>query len=150
MFKNSFRFASLAALTLSLVACAAQSDDAQNDTSAQEELSSKSAHFETFEGAKGLYYFRLRAGNSQIELTSSGYSGASGALAGVASAQSSGRSTANYDVVLVASGEYEVKLLDVNGVHLAKGALYATKASATRAVSNMATTLSHKVPVIAK
>ena len=68
MFKNSFRFAGIAALTLIMGACAAQTDDSQNETGAQEELSSKTAHFETFEGTNGLYYFRLRASNRGFQL----------------------------------------------------------------------------------
>jgi uncharacterized protein YegP (UPF0339 family) len=147
--KNSFRFAT-AAMFLSLAACAAQTDNAQDDQSAQEELSSKVAHFETFEGTNGLYYFRLRAANSQIQLTSDGYSSESAVLTVVATAQSAGRSTANYDVHQASNGEYAVNLLDWDGAHLAKGQLYTTKSSATRAVNSMAATLSHKVTIISK
>jgi uncharacterized protein YegP (UPF0339 family) len=150
MFKNSFRYASLAAMSLCMVACAAQTDDAQNDTSsAQEDLSSK-AHFETFEGANGLFYFRLRAGNGQIQLASEGYSSVASVLAVIADAQSAGRSTTNYDVFRASNGEYGVNLLDWNGGHVAKGQLYSTKSSATRAVNSMATTLSHKVTIVSK
>jgi len=147
---NSFRFACVTALALSLVACAAQTDDAQNDESAQEELSSKVAHFETFEGANGLYYFRLRAANSQIQLTSDGYSSEAAVLGIVATAQSAGRSTSNYDIHQASNGEYAVNLLGWDGTHVAKGELYSTKSSATRAVNGMATTLSHKVAIISK
>ncbi len=150
MFKNSFCLAGIAALTLTMGACAAQTDDAQDDTSAQEELSSKAAHFETFEGASGLYYFRLRASNSQIELTSDGYGASSSVTATIADAQSSGRSVANYEIHQASNGQYAVNLLSWNGTHLAKGELYASKSSATRAVNTMATALSHKVTVIAK
>lgn len=147
---RSFRYASIAAMTLCLVACAAQTDDAQDQQSAQEELSSKTAHFETFEGDNGLYYFRLRAANSQILLTSDGYSSASTVLDVVATAQSAGRTTANYDVHQASNGAYVVNLLDWGGAHLAKSQLYSTKSAATRAVNSMATTLGHKVPVISK
>lgn len=152
MFKNSFPLASacIAVLALTMGACAAQTDDGQSDTAAQEDLSSKTAHFETFEGVNGLYYFRLRAQNGQIELTSDGYGAQSSVLTAIADAQSSGRSTANYDVFRAANGQYGVNLHDWNGVHVASSETYASRSSATRAVSTMATTLSHKVIIIAK
>jgi hypothetical protein len=151
MFRSSLRFASLAIVTLSMVGCAAQTDAAQqDDTAAESDLTSKPAHFDTFDGADGLHYFDLRAGNNQVLLSSEGYSSKAAALSGIASVQASGRSTTNYQTYQASSTHYGVDLTGGNGQVIAEGQVYASKASATRAINRIATILSRRVDIIAK
>jgi hypothetical protein len=142
MFKSTFRFASLAILTLNMVACAAQPDDAQNDTSASEELVSKSAHFETFEGLDGQYYFDLVADNGQNVLRSEGYETQQGAASGIASVIANGVDAHSFVVAQAKNGTFYFNLMAGNHEVVGTSQMYVTKSNATRGANTVRSLIS--------
>jgi uncharacterized protein YegP (UPF0339 family) len=132
MFNTSFRFASLAILTLNMVACAAQPDDAQQSDTASEELVSKSAHFETFQGVDGQYYFDLVADNGQNVLRSEGYETAQGAASGIASVIANGVDAHSFTVSEAKNGDFYFNLVAQNHEIVGTSEMYASKSNATR------------------
>ena len=80
----------LAASTFA-VGCSAQVGDEAQVEDSDAEIVSRSAHFETFVGLDGQYYFDFVAGNGQNVLRSEGYQTAQGAAKGIASGSISSR-----------------------------------------------------------
>jgi uncharacterized protein YegP (UPF0339 family) len=132
MFEKSFRFAALAIVPFAMLACAAAPGDAQDDSSATEELVSKSAHFETFQGMDGQYYFDLVADNGQNVLRSEGYKSLDGALNGVASVVHNGVDAHSFQIAEASDGEYYFNVVAGNGEVIGTSELYATKSNASR------------------
>lgn len=102
-----------------------------------------SERFELFTGEDGKDYFRLRAGNGEILLTSQAYSAKAAAKDGIASVKTNGVVAASFEVV-EASG-YAVNLVAANGEVVARGESYSSKSNATRAVNRMVEILSGDV-----
>lgn len=102
----------------------------------------KAQRFEVFAGNDGQTYFRLRAGNGEIVLSSEGYSSKSNALNGVAVVEERGVDVASYYLVDVGDGAYTIELVAANGEVVAQGEVYASKANANRAVNRIAEALS--------
>lgn len=127
----------LVAATSSLTAaCSVATDDtATEDTS--NEVSSTSAHFETFKGMDGQYYFSLVAGNGQNVLRSEGYKTLASANKGIASVQANGTATASFDILEASNGEYYVNLHAKNHEVIGTTELYSSKSNATRAASTI-------------
>jgi uncharacterized protein YegP (UPF0339 family) len=120
--------------TLNVACSAAPQTDSQStedDTSA--ELSSKSAHFETFVGADGKVYFDLVASNGQNVLRSQGYTRQDTAEAGIASVLANGIDPVSYDVKVASNGEYYFNVRAANYAVIATSETYATKSNADRA-----------------
>jgi uncharacterized protein YegP (UPF0339 family) len=139
---NSFRFAALALIPFTMVACAA-TPDAQSDETASEELVSKTAHFETFQGIDGQYYFDVVADNGQNVLRSEGYKTAAGMQNGIASVVSNGVDLASFQVSEASDGEYYFNLVAPNNEVIGTSQLYSTKSNATRGTKAVQTLLSH-------
>jgi len=137
MFNTSFRFASLAIVSLTMVACAAQPDDAQQNDTASEELVSKSAHFETFQGMDGQYYFDLVADNGQNVLRSEGYETTEGAANGIAAVVANGVDSHSFEVSEAKDGEYYFNLVAGNNEIVGTSQMYSTKSNATRGANTV-------------
>jgi uncharacterized protein YegP (UPF0339 family) len=124
--------------TLNVACSAAPETDSQStedETSA--ELSSKSAHFETFVGADGKVYFDLVAANGQNVLRSQGYTRQDSADAGVASVLANAIDPAAYDVKEATNGEYYFNVRAANYAVIATSQMYSTKSNATRAAATV-------------
>lgn len=133
MILNIRALAVLAALSLSAVACAAPTEEA--DAAEAEETSdlvSRSAYFETFEGLDGQHYFHLMAGNGQNVLRSEAYTRLASAEGGVASVVANGADKRNFDVKQALSGEWYFNLVAGNGEPVGTSQLYSTKSNAER------------------
>ena len=102
--------------------------------------------FEIFTGEDSKSYFRLRAGNGEIMLSSQGYTSKSGATSGIASVKSNGTVVASYDVFEAHDGQYGVNLVAANGEIIARTETYASKSNATRAVARLTEILGRAVP----
>jgi uncharacterized protein YegP (UPF0339 family) len=91
------------------------------------------ARFETFKGADGKTYFRLRAQNGQIVLQSQGYSSKSAADGGIASVKLNGQDASQFTIAEGADGQHYFRLLAANGQLIGRSEMYATKSGAIHA-----------------
>jgi uncharacterized protein YegP (UPF0339 family) len=89
--------AALVALSLSSVACVAPTEPATEVEETSQDLVSRSAKFETFQGLDGQWYFHLLAGNGQNVLRSEGYTALASAENGIESVLSNGADADNFD-----------------------------------------------------
>jgi uncharacterized protein YegP (UPF0339 family) len=117
------------ALVLGTVGCSAAGESIDDGSV---EVSSKSAHFETFVGQDGHTYFDLVAGNGQNVLRSQGYTTSSGAKSGVASVVQNGVDPERYAVLEAKDGTYYFNLTALNHRVIGTSQMYATKSNAER------------------
>ncbi|MBX3186048.1 MAG: DUF1508 domain-containing protein [Labilithrix sp.] len=140
MIRHIRALAALVALSLSTVACVAPTEQDEQGVEVEEtsqEVSSRSAYFETFESVDGRYYFHLIAGNGENVLRSQGYTRLASAQNGVASVIANGLSASNFDVRQAKNGEWYFNLKAPNGQIIATSELYVTKSNATRGASTV-------------
>jgi len=81
------------------------------------------------------WHFNLKSGNGSVLLTSEAYSGRTGAITGALSVLENGVDDAMYRIEPATNG-YVVHLLGANYETISFSEVYATKSSATRAVSS--------------
>ncbi len=140
MIRHMSALAALVALSLSSVACVAESE-ADNSSAEVEETSqdvvSRSASFETFEGLDGRHYFHVVAQNGAIVLRSQGYASLASAKDGVLSVLDHGNDKRNFDVLEAANGDYYFNVKANNGQVIATSQLYASRSSADRGASTV-------------
>jgi hypothetical protein len=110
---------------------------AQATTSAPTTPAPRNERFELFVGEDGAQYFRLRAGNGEILLSSQAYTSKQAAQNGIASVKTNGVSATSFEIVESESGFF-VNLVAANGEVIARGESYSSKSNATRAVNRMA------------
>jgi uncharacterized protein YegP (UPF0339 family) len=133
MIRNIHALAVLAALSLSAAACAAPTEEESvgaEETS--QDLVSRSAFFETFQGLDESYYFHLMAGNGQNVLRSQGYTRLASAEGGAASVLANGNDKRNFELLEASNGDWYFNLKAANGETIGTSQLYATKYDAER------------------
>lgn len=96
------------------------------------ELDATGPRFETFEGADGDTYFRLRAANGEIVLQSEGYATPTGAEGGIDAVEENGAETDRYTILEAQNGQHYFTLAAANGAIIGRGELYASKYNAQR------------------
>lgn len=134
MIRHISAFAALIAMSLSTVACAAPTDDgdAVEVEETSQDLVSRSAYVETFQGLDGRYYFNLMAGNGENVLRSQGYTKLASAQNGVASVLENGIDKRQFDVKQATNGDWYFNLRAGNNEVIGTSELYASKANAER------------------
>lgn len=133
MIRNIYALAALAALSLSAVACAAPTEEETIEVEeTNQDLVSRSAFFETFEGLDGKFYFNVMAGNGQNVLRSQSYTRLSSAQTGVDSVLANGADKRNFEINQASNGDYYFNLKAANGETIGTSQLYATKYNAER------------------
>ncbi|CAN5847507.1 hypothetical protein BH11MYX4_BH11MYX4_33370 [soil metagenome] len=135
MIRHISALAALVAMSLSTVACVApteQTDDGIEAEETSQDLVSRSAFFETFQGLDGHYYFNLTAGNGESVLRSQGYTKLASAEGGVASVLANGNDKRNFDVKQATNGDWFFNLVAGNGEIIGTSELYASKSNAER------------------
>jgi len=93
--------------------------------------------FETFKGKGGKTYFRFRAANGQIVLSSQGYASKSSADSGIATVKKNGIDASKFDVFEGANGQHTFRLKAGNGQIIGRGEMYASKSNAFRAAETV-------------
>ncbi len=93
--------------------------------------------FESFKGQDGKTYFRLRAGNGQIVLSSQGYASKSGADGGISTVKKNGVDASRFDVFEGVNGQHTFRLKAGNGQIIGRGEMYASKSNAFRAAERV-------------
>lgn len=133
MILNIRALAALAALSLSAAACAVptETDDTEVEETSQD-LVSRSAYFETFQGLDGKHYFHLMAENGENVLRSQGYTRLASAEQGVAAVLAAGNDKRNFEVSEASNGEWYFNLKAGNGEIIGTSELYASKYNAER------------------
>ena len=135
MIRHIRALAAIVAMSLSTVACVApteQTDDGVEAEETSQDLVSRSAFFETFQGLDGHYYFNLMAGNGENVLRSQGYTKLASAQGGVASVLANGNDKRNFDVKQASNGDWFFNLIAGNGEIIGSSELYASKSNAER------------------
>jgi uncharacterized protein len=135
MIRHISALAAIVAMSLSTVACVApteQSDDSVEAEETSQDLVSRSAFFETFQGLDGRHYFTLMAGNGENVLRSQGYTKLASAQGGVASVLENGNDKRNFDVKQASNGDWYFNLVAGNGAVIGSSELYASKSNAER------------------
>jgi len=115
--------------------CSAADEGSFDDGAA--EVSSTSAHFETFVGADGKTYFDLVAGNGQNVLRSQGYSSSTSAKTGMNSVVANGPETAAYSILEASDGSYYFNLTAANHEIIGTSQMYSSKYNAQRGASTV-------------
>jgi uncharacterized protein YegP (UPF0339 family) len=95
------------------------------------------ARFETFKGQDNKTYFRLRAANGQIVLSSQGYASKSSAESGIATVKKNGIDATRFDVFEGVNGQHTFRLKAGNGQIIGRGEMYASKSNAFRATESI-------------
>jgi uncharacterized protein len=134
MFRKYIALAALAALSLSSVACveAAVEEQDQGVEETSQDLVSRSANFETFQGLDGRFYFHLVAGNGANVLRSQGYTALASAENGVSSVLDNGNDKRNFEVLEASDGSFYFNVKAANGAIVGTSQLYTAKSSAER------------------
>jgi uncharacterized protein len=133
MIRHICALAALAALSLSAVACVSPTEeDAAAEVEETNDLVSRSAFFETFQGLDGHYYFYLMAGNGENVLRSEQYTTLASAEKGIASVLENGGAKTNYEVQQTDGGDWYFHVKAGNGESIAISELYASKSNAER------------------
>lgn len=132
---RNIALAALAAVSMSLVACAAPTDTDEAGVEAEEtsqDLVSRSAYFETFQGLDGRFYFNLMAANGENVLRSQSYTRLASAEGGVSSVLENGYDKRNFDVQQASNGDWYFNLLAANHQVIGTSELYSSKSNAER------------------
>lgn len=143
MIANIRALASLAAvvsLALSAAACAAPTEaepSPNEDVSVESDLASRSAFFETFEGADGRFYFHLMAMNGENVLRSEGYATLEGAEKGAEAVLANGHDKRNFETRVAANGDAYFVVKAQNNEIVGTSELYASKTNAERGAATV-------------
>jgi uncharacterized protein YegP (UPF0339 family) len=133
MILNIRALAVLAALSLSTaVGCTAPTEEDAQAEETNQDLVSRSASFESFQGLDGLWYFHLVAGNGENVLRSQSYTRLSSAESGVASVLANGNDKRQFEVKQASNGDWYFDLKADNGEIIGTSQLYASEAGAER------------------
>ena len=91
--------------------------------------------FEIYQSPKsGEYYFRLKAANGQVVLSSEGYSNKAGAKNGVESVKKNAPDKANFEVKEAKNGKFHFNLLAKNKQIIGSSQMYASSSGCSAGV----------------
>ncbi|HEY1956589.1 MAG TPA: YegP family protein [Polyangiaceae bacterium] len=123
-----------AGIVVATVGCSASSESVDDGAT---EVSSKSAHFETFVGVDGRTYFDLVAANGQNVLRSQGYTSATSAKTGIASVVENAVDPSAYQLLEATDGTWYFNLTAANHEVIGTSEMYVSKSNATRGASTV-------------
>ena len=134
MIRHISALVAVVCLSLSAVACAAPTDETDGIEAEEtsQDIVSKSAYFETFQGLDGHFYFSMTAANGQNVLRSQGYTKLASAQNGVASVLANGNDKRQFDVKQASNGDFYFNLRAANNEIIGTSQLYASKSNAER------------------
>jgi uncharacterized protein len=95
--------------------------------------------FEIKQSESGKYSFNLKAGNSQVILTSQMYDGKDGALNGIESVKTNAPDDANYERKTSTAGEPFFNLKATNGQIIGKSEMYSSDTACENGIESVKT-----------
>lgn len=96
--------------------------------------------FEIFQSDKtDKYYFRLKAKNGQIILSSQGYAGKAGCKNGIESVKTNSGDDANFERKEAANGKFHFNLVAKNKQIIGSSQMYSTKAGMENGIESVKT-----------
>jgi uncharacterized protein len=95
------------------------------------------AKFEVYPAKNGEYYFRLKAGNGQVILTSEGYKQKASALNGVESVQKNAADDSKFEKKTAANGKFHFNLKATNGQIIGSSQMYTTEDSRDNGIESV-------------
>ncbi|KAA3638668.1 MAG: DUF1508 domain-containing protein [Bacteroidetes bacterium] len=96
--------------------------------------------FEVFQSENDQkYYFRLKAGNGQVILSSQGYASKAGCMNGIDSVKNNAADDANYERKEAANGKLHFNLLAQNKQVIGKSQMYAGKSGMENGIDSVKT-----------
>ncbi|MEJ7602719.1 MAG: YegP family protein [Kofleriaceae bacterium] len=122
-------------LALSIVSAACATTGGEDGYSATEDEAAGTGKLTFWQASDSQWHFNLKSGNGSILLTSEAYTSRTGSINGALSVLANGVDPAMYRVEPAASG-YVVHLLAANYETIGFSEVYATKSSATRAITS--------------
>ncbi len=122
--------------SLSVTACATSGDEYSDEYADAESNASIPGKLDLWQSTDGQWRFHVVSGNGRTLLTSEAYTSRTGALNGVLSVLDNGVDPAMYQLNKTASGKYNLRLRAANYEIIAFTQAYATKSSATRAITS--------------
>jgi len=97
--------------------------------------------FEIFQSEKSKeYYFRLKARNGQVILSSQGYSGTSGCKNGIESVKKNATSDERYERKEASNGKFHFNLLAANKQIIGSSQMYASKSGMEKGIESVKST----------
>ena len=96
-----------------------------------------SGKFETFKGARGKHYFRLKAGNGTPILASQGYQDKRGCGNGIKSVQKHCQDAGNFDRKVAKDGCVYFNLMANNGQVIAKSQMYKSRSGMENGIKSI-------------
>ncbi|RMG69345.1 MAG: DUF1508 domain-containing protein [Bacteroidetes bacterium] len=94
--------------------------------------------FEVYQSEKsGEFYFRLKAKNGQVILTSEGYSSKSAAMNGVESVKKNAADDARFEMKTASNGKFHFSLKAANHQVIGKSQMYATESGAKNGIESV-------------
>lgn len=93
--------------------------------------------FVTFTGNDGKHYFKLKAGNGEVILTSQGYKAAKDCANGVESVRKNGVNEARFETKTAANGKHYFVLKATNGQVIGKSQMYKTESGCANGVASV-------------
>jgi uncharacterized protein len=119
--------------TATLVGCATSGDG--EDVAAHEDEAASVGKLAFWQATDGQWHFNLKSGNGRVLLTSEAYTSRTGAIGGALSMLENGVDEAMYKIVPATNG-FVLHLVAGNNRVISFSEVYATKGSATRAISS--------------
>ena len=123
----------LSVTSLTAVGCATSGTDDYSDIDGE---SAGAGKITFWQASDAQWHFNLKSGNGAILLTSEAYTSRTGAINGALSVVENGVDNVQYKIVPAASKGFVVHLVAGNNEIISFSEVYATKSSATRAVTS--------------
>lgn len=97
----------------------------------------KNPKFQLYTGTNSQFYFRLRAANGEIILSSEGYVAKSGCENGIASVQKNAADDGRYQRKTAANGQFYFSLAALNGEIIGTSEMYQSKSSRDQGIDSV-------------
>ena len=93
--------------------------------------------FVTYTGKNGKHYFKLKAGNGEVSLTSQGYKGEKDRDNGVESVRKNSQSEARFETKTASDGRHYFVLKATNGQVIGQSQMYKTASGCANGVGSV-------------
>ncbi len=93
--------------------------------------------FETYTGSNGQHYFRLKAGNGEVILTSQGYKAKSDCASGIESVRKNSQRDGAFETKTASDGRHYFVLKATNGQVVGQSQMYKTESGCANGIASV-------------